>query len=230
MRYLLANLCLFAVPVAAQVPGLVGHWPFESTALDASGRGHHGALTNVVYGPGRIGAGAVCAGGAGGGIFVPGADFDLAGNFTFSVHAKADALNPTTGRVLAQRYLTGMDQLWYFAMFSNKLRLTIYNDAFSRLDYDVPFAFSTNTWYHAGFTVSTNKLSLYVDGALIGDPATYTGMIRRSASVAMSLGYSTSPDWVFSGTLDDGRFYNYALSGREVRQVMLGMQPGEGPR
>lgn len=223
--------CLLVITASAQVPNLRGHWPFEASALDASGHGRNGTVTNVTYGIGRIGGGAVCGGGAGGGIFVPGADFDLPGNFSFSIHASASVLSPITGRVLAQRYLTGVDQLWYFAMFSNKLRLTVYNNASTRLDYDVPYIFLTNTWYHAAFVFNANNtISIYVDGSRIGEPTAYIGAVRTSAAIDFTIGYSTAAEWTFIGTLDDARFYSYSLSEREVRQIMLGQAPGEGPK
>ncbi|HLX60884.1 MAG TPA: MBG domain-containing protein [Planctomycetota bacterium] len=90
-----------------------------------------------------------------------------------------------------------------------------------------PLATSTvvtdNLWHHAVLTGAVNTQSLYLDGKLIG---TLSGTIDHGVAIKNRLGSGVVNGWTaspsnpfFTGTLDDVRFYNRALSLSEVQTL-----------
>lgn len=80
-----------------------------------------------------------------------------------------------------------------------------------------------NNWNFYTITLSDNTLSVYFSGSLIGKSSTFT--LRPydiGASTNNFIGKSQWPgDPFLKGTVDDFRFFNYALTDQEVNNLML---------
>lgn len=87
-----------------------------------------------------------------------------------------------------------------------------------------------NTWYHGGFTYDgTNVLKIYVNGV-----CEYTGNIGQMScpedymtvfcwSTSNSSGRSIHSDYKFSGSINDVRVYDHALSPKEIEVLSRGL-------
>jgi hypothetical protein len=82
-----------------------------------------------------------------------------------------------------------------------------------------------NTWNFYTVTLANNTLSLYFNGILIGKSITFT--LRPydiGSSVNNFIGKSQyASDPYLKGTVDDFRFFNYALSPTEINNLMEGI-------
>lgn len=80
---------------------------------------------------------------------------------------------------------------------------------------------SSQTWKHVALTMSSDRVTLYVDGQQV---ATTTAITLRPSDICPSLNYlgrsQFYSDPALSAYLDDVRIYNYALSETEVQHAM----------
>ena len=99
--------------------------------------------------------------------------------------------------------------------------------------------YKTNTWYHLAATYDdANNASIYVDGLLAAGPTDVGGPIRWVSSSSNSypnnffigvLYYPPSPwgGYFADSTIDDVRFYDYALSQGEIAVLTELVDPDE---
>ncbi|MCX6790068.1 MAG: hypothetical protein NTV60_00905 [Candidatus Kaiserbacteria bacterium] len=120
-------------------------------------------------------------------------------------------------------YGVGIDApiIWFGGNSSaNVACLGIKNNVLESLHYadDQSFAFTPalNTWYHAAvvYTASNKQVSLYVNG-VFQQTLTHTSNLNLSSSGTV-IGGDTANSRKFSGTIDDARIYNRALSPAEI--------------
>lgn len=82
---------------------------------------------------------------------------------------------------------------------------------------------SLNNWYHVAGTFDGNELKCYVNGNLEGTTA-FQGTIAPSTSYPLALGRLADPvygpDRYFSGSMDEVRIWNRALSQSEIMSGM----------
>ncbi len=79
---------------------------------------------------------------------------------------------------------------------------------------------STGTWYHVVLTYDGSNVRLYVNGVQDGSAAA-TGTITTSTADLLFGSQYTSGGGKFTGTLDDVRIYNRALSSSEINDQYL---------
>ena len=70
-------------------------------------------------------------------------------------------------------------------------------------------------WHHLVYTFSNGKGRLYLDGAPVGSQANYTGT-DGTIYIGME---PDSPTNYFKGVIDDVRYYNRALSSKEITEL-----------
>jgi hypothetical protein len=78
-----------------------------------------------------------------------------------------------------------------------------------------------NRWYHLAATYDGNVFNAYRDGVLITSNSAPSGA-PDAESNSLKLGRHAEAVQFFTGTVDDARVYNRALTAEEVRQVMRG--------
>jgi hypothetical protein len=207
--------------------GLVGHWPFEdgagSTAADASGSGHDGALTNMDPNTDWV------TGQIGGAL-----DFDGSNEYvnvnSFSINANAPwtmggwvRLNNTHshGLVSWRRNASGINQAFTGVNPSNlgvanRFGAAMWDGASWTVVNDTTDA-QTHTWTHVMAVYDGGALRLYVDGREVGSSAQTTGM--AGAPDTMKIGQDHHTSQTINGLIDDVRVYDRALTGEEIRQL-----------
>jgi hypothetical protein len=80
---------------------------------------------------------------------------------------------------------------------------------------------SANTWYHLAATYDGTTFNAYRDGVLItSNPGSWGAPNAESNS--LKLGRHAAAAQFFTGTVDDARVYNRALTAEEIQEVMKG--------
>ncbi len=188
--------------------GLVSYWKFDessgTSAADATGRGHTGALAGIdvpTWGPGLIHNGLVFDGGETGGnmayITVPASeDFDFGtGDFTWSMwitHANSagfimllDTGYPNTNSILLQYWINH-----YFS---------IYHDG-DNLVYTGTCVLYAYAWYHIVVRRINGVLEMFLNNASLGT-ASFTGSVQMPNDLVM--GAWTGGPMTLNGTMDE---------------------------
>ena len=74
-------------------------------------------------------------------------------------------------------------------------------------------------WHHLAVTNSSGTLKLYVDGSLAASGSTSVTGVTNTADLLFGD--------LFDGVIDEMRIYKRVLTEAEIRQGMLGLEPGE---
>lgn len=80
-------------------------------------------------------------------------------------------------------------------------------------------ALPTGKWSHVAVTLGATGARMYVNGLMVAESSTVTIKPLDFKPVLNYIGRSQYPDPLFSGTVDDFRVYNYALSANEIDQI-----------
>jgi hypothetical protein len=238
----LSTLCAFAQPRAftfsdpAGIPaiapaasgptndtyGLVGWWTFDentgTTAGDSSGNGNTGTLSGSPIPTWTSGIITNALSFAGGYV-------DLGSSST---------LRPTSALTLmcwinistlsffncfmstGEDFNKGLHGVTFWLYADGSLELEWANDStYGQLNGPTPLP--SATWIHVAATLDGSTVNLYTNGVLYatrGQPFTPTaGSVDALIGIAYN---STTPAYPFSGTIDDVRIYNRALSAAEI--------------
>ena len=226
--------------------GLQGHWKLDetsgTTAVDSSGNGNDGTLTNMNpasdWVPGQIN-GAL--------------DFD--GNNDY-VNAGSDAsiddVFTSGGTVSAWIYLEGWGES-DFGRITDKSLDTSATAGWSfqvdgasgvdRIRFETGFSggqggwatptgsISLNNWYHVAAVYNSgsaaNDATIYINGTpqTITEVTTPSGTYNSDAAYALQIGGFTGALRTFDGLIDDVRIYDRALDGAEIAQLANNVQP-----
>jgi len=220
--------------------GLVGHWTFDgqylntTTATDTSGSANNGTLTGANGKPvpvaGKLGQ-ALSFDGVDDYVSV-GTGASLANlplnSFTMSSWVKPTGEPSVNGRIIDKAGAGGVSG-WYVFMNPTTHIVEAYSDFSGGLiafdAYQITSSGLTmNSWTHvvAVFDISTKKFKIYFNGALQSlstDTAGVGTALDDSASSFAIGGRAIDGARNFSGSLDDVRIYNRALSAGEVTQL-----------
>jgi hypothetical protein len=208
-------------------PGPVAHWKLDentgTSAADASSNSNTGTLTNgPTWAPGKFGSGVKFDGSD---DYINTADMngvDGASQVTITGWFKRNAVNSFVGVSKADdsstrtQFLFANDGLAYFTIDGN---------------YGTVSSNDTN-WHHVSFVFdgsqsgNSNRLKAYIDG--IAQPLSFTGTIPATTSTVTNnfvIGRTYGAGWQYTqGQIDDVRIYNYALSEKQIVNVMNGRE------
>ncbi len=210
---------------AAPKNGLVAEYLFEGNAKDTSGNGNNGTVHGAVLIRDRFGRvnGAYSFNGVNAYISVPDrADFDLTGDYAFSVWIYQKSATPSwTVRILDKATAATCDG-WNLDTWDGSTGRGI------RLDVGCPWtiadsAHSLNAWHHVVATVKGGYVTFYLDGQIDGG-GTVASTPTNSLDVYIGAGHGNSSIF-FDGAIDDIRIYNRALSVPEVAALYNDKEP-----
>jgi hypothetical protein len=216
----------FITPSEPDNTRLIGHWKLDegagTIASDSSGLGNDGRLGpegNPQWVAGIIG-GALDLDGSDDYVEIDAIADDLTtNNFTVSIWIKGTQTGE--GTVIGSN-TTGGGHDFILGVQGGLLLVEAggYNT--------YPPKISDNQWHHIAYVRDGNKAYAYTDGVLVG---TETPSGNPAGQVRWSIGqeWDSSPSDEFNGTVDDVRFYSYALSRAEVVWVMGHTQPFDKP-
>jgi len=198
----------FITPAEPSNAGLIGHWKFDGNTLDHSGLGNDGTANGVpTYAVGKVGQAM---------------SFDGTDDYV-AIDGVADDITSNDITLAAWVNMTA-DDAWYpviscnTASGGNEGWLAV-DDGYADFGPVTGTMFVTdNDWHHLAYTRIGDSGSLYVDGVLEG---THTTSLNFSTSSNL---WSIGQEWdggpvtsnFLTGTVDDVRIYDYALSHAEV--------------
>ena len=215
------------IPVASPSPvctvdGLVGHWPLDGDATDATGNGHDGTLIgDVGFASGVVGEAALFDG-QDDRILVAG-KVPYQNSFTFAGWLKISG--PSQGdwvHVFAKKpnCNNSVQSLGLFQALD--LIHVDASDFASPWFVNAPVSLQEDEWYHLATTATPGSVRVFLDGVLIASEA-LTGVIDQSCFVehaigGMGAGFIGGP-WSTNGLIDDVRVYDRALSDSEIAEL-----------
>ncbi len=215
----ISNLLAQSIPNYVPSAGLVGWYPFNGNAQDASGKNNHGTVYGASLTPNRFG--------------VSGQAYSLDGNSDYIQTDTIGALNSGFNTVSFWIQSPGYSQhhqIEYagvnfgqlgraFAFNSGRFANVPHPDCASAsgvgyLSLSSPFII--NTWHHV-VCVSDNTLArFYLNGAFLDEVSLGAGACANPLLLTLGRGTnSAGPQW-FTGKLDDVGVWNRALTAAEV--------------
>ncbi len=209
--------------------GLLAYYPFDGTASDATGSGHDGVGSNVVWGVDRFNRTNACLSLNGNGV-VTTAFLPPTGTSPRTISGWFYTTNSTNAEAVLSYGLTGAPPGYGGGNFI----LDCIGNAF---DLDVGYTiWSANyaqlpgAWHHfavvAASNIYLNSVQFYLDGVLQTNPYFRVGgqnqFINTDTNATLRFGQGSpqgcNPD-PFYGRIDDVRIYNRAFSSNEVAQL-----------
>lgn len=227
---------LYANTTPAPTSGLVGHWKFDDgsglTAVDSSGYGNAGTLTNFsgtyweVQVPPRLSRNRLTEDWSvafdGSNDYIASASSPLspaAGNFSASAWVKFTGVS-TQQVILSQLDGTGTGRTWLELTSGAKLQSAIGNSNLTGAT-----SLVAGVWNHVAITMSGTTETLYLNG--IAD-ATGTRTPEAASGVAR-LGTSKSGANYLAGNIKDLRIYPSALAQSDITKLCNGQESSAVP-
>lgn len=213
--------------------GVTGWWKFDeatsgtcsgASAKDSSGNGDTGTCnSSPTWVGGTIGTGALNFNGVGAYVAVSGNyPTSLNAPFTISLWVKPNSAAGTIGLIGSRSPSDASFDLKL--QNGNQIHADIgTGSSWITTAADATFPYSTGTWYHIVYVVTTTGYSIYANGKLLatGSFASTTPLLYNSTHT-LNVGYTSCCSEYFNGVIDDVRIYNRALNTSEVQQLYQG--------
>ena len=200
---------------------LIGYWKFDegtgTTLVDSSGNGHHGTITDPIWSNGKVG-GCLYFDGLGSSVVtVPDhSDLDLTGPFTITAWVNPSALFTDLRAVICKNYVYYLySSSGGFCGDGGILGGFFSNSTAHEFCYSTPLA--ATTWTHLAITYDgSSQLKFYLNGVYL--QGTGTGGVIDTSDGVMQIGATQYGEY-FSGSIDEVRLYNGALSEAAVYSI-----------
>jgi PKD repeat protein len=223
------------------VNGLIAYYPFNGSTNDESGNGNNGiSKGSLQYVTGISGTGVRLEGTTtnygmtsdGDHVLLPAFDFTATNEFTFSLWVKEESLTywHGTGYIFIGDAYGGNAAIGHFADYNNKgsyigyssgaTNASLTNDPNHPEFYFINPFDGTNKWVHYALTYKGGTLRAFKDGNFIGSKAQPLKISGSNAAIGRHWwenGKSTATR--FTGTIDEVRIYNKALSDDEIAKL-----------
>ena len=207
---------------------LVGHWTFDgpdiqgTTAIDRSSFGNNGTITGTTKTIGKLGQALSFNGTSDVTVSDPASgvlDFGAGADFSVSAWVKRSDAN-YGGIFYKQLSCSAAGYGVYFANSASLVYLEV-NGATNSCEFgSTAVNWNANIWYHFVMAVSGGDIFLYQNGILVDsktDCSTF-GSLANSYDFVIGQMNCGGPN-PFSGSMDDIRVYNRALSAGEVTNM-----------
>ncbi len=211
-------------------PGPVAHWKLDdksgTSATDTSGNGNTGTLTNSpAWTAGKYGS-AVRFDGSD--DYITAADsssLDVTRSASWAFWFNLASLpSGADGKFIDKWIGTGNQRSYQiYPTTTNKISVDISSDGTSgaAVTLNSSDTISANTWTHASVTYDGATVRMYINGNLQSSTAAISGIFNSTAN--MSIGGDNLGSTNFAnGRMDDVRIYNYALSSKQIMNIMAG--------
>ncbi len=199
--------------------GLVGYWPLDGSANDASGNNNNGTWSGTQTN----------------GSYYTGGKIGQAGNFNgtddyvnvSSIDAFISGSQGSVSVWVYPQYTSTSTTGYIFSSWgpsSNRFYLTYYPSSgsvgASRGNPQTSIGLgntSLNNWYYLALTWNSSTMYGYSNGNLISS-SSYTNSSSQGGNSTIGA-YQISPAQLFPGEIDDVRIYNRALSAAEIQAI-----------
>src|SRR3989344_5160372 len=222
--------------------GLIGYWSFNDNdmaqspsntfAMDRSGNGNNGKLKNMATSSARV------TGKIGQGLSFDGtddyvdvgnkSDFNF-GTSNFSIAGWVKTSSPNTENFISKRTVCDNESFWETQIqgpspSERGVELSVDQDNLgTNYNNIISSPINDGNWHHFAFTRVGATLTVYIDGKFdtgtpFGNPKIGAGTanISNAGTVLLAKGTCASQ---FSGSTDDVRVYNRALSVAEIQRL-----------
>jgi len=196
--------------------GLVASYNFDegtgSSLTDKSGNGNTGSVTGAIWTTGRFGSGLSFDGVNDYVSVSDSSSLDITGN-KMSVSAWIYATALAGNDFIVSKYAGGPND-WFFDVNTGRLEWRI-----AGTDHNEPgFSISTNTWYHVAGTYDGSNVRLYVNAIEVYSASETDSLVTND--IPLSIGAHTPGSLFWTGSIDDVRIYDRALSQAEIQVDM----------
>src|SRR5579862_3990393 len=216
---ILTLTCVCSVRAAS---GPVAYYTFDevsgTVAQDSSGNGYNGTLTGGVTRVQGVLNGALAFDGSTGYVSIPNSPNLTGGSVTVAawIYRQSGVQKKFVSKWDDN---TGNYQFDFQVYTDSKLWFQLQNGANVGLVWQGTTVINLNQWYHVAAVAdaSTGQVSLYVNGVLetLQSQTSWDGTIRN-VNMEMNIGRKATGGDYWSGSIDDVRIYNRALSAAEI--------------
>jgi prepilin-type N-terminal cleavage/methylation domain-containing protein len=214
--------------------GLVGYWPMNegggTTVYDKSGNGNNGVNTGATYTAGKVGTyalqfyGGTNNGGSASYITLSSSTIFDPSVFTISAWINTSNINSQYNYIYSNaRDCCGTYNGINFAANGGNVGLAIWYGSGSPASVWTSGGISSSTWTFVTGTYDGTTIKVYINGVLSASGA-YSGGVGSPASYGTVLGALANgpPLYDWTGSLNDLRLYNRALSASEIQAMYNG--------
>ena len=214
--------------------GLLGHWTFDTNANDSSGNSYNGTLTNgavidTTDATDKVGVAKLSLDGTNDYV-------DLTahkGNFEFLTQGSVAMWIKTTDTSAELFSLSdtadsdSTASLWITA--SGKLGFDVWQNNSNLLQVNSVASVNDGLWHHVAVTVNASGNTLYIDGVqasvnyVVGNATSTTFFDDVTGIDVMQIGRNSNSGGArlhYTGLIDDARFYNRALTGADMAELV----------
>ena len=222
-----ANLTMAQVPSYVPTNGLVGYWPFNGNANDASGNGNNGTVTGATLTTDRFGNTNSSYSFNGGTNFIE-VPHDSTFNFqknkmTASFWIYTSVTTPTSNvhTLISKQTSSGANQSGFNIAKENSVTyLLIKNGSSNVQGYSGVSSNSIlNTWHHLVYVVDSVFLRAYLDGLLIKTDTTIASIGNTTQPMRFGKPTYSASNIEFNGSIDDIGIWNRALTESEIKAL-----------
>ena len=228
--FLFAAVTAFGQTVPSYVPtnGLVGWWPFNGNASDASGNGNNGGVSGASLAVDRFGqqASAYAFNGLNNYITVSNSSNLNPSQITVSVWVYPTSFGPSEQYIINKSFDPQPRHWSIRIMASGRLNVEtkvngIYREYWSNDTLDL------NTWNHIVLVFDGNQTTLFrnTNNVLVGNDGGALDVSTHNLSVGYFPHSSMPPyGYFWNGRIDDIGIWNRALSAQEISTLFSGCQ------
>ena len=227
---------LYTQNYVAQIPsyvstnGLVGYWPFNGNANDASGNGNNGTVNGSILTNDRFGkpSAAYSFDGSSNYIDVPNSSsFNFTKNkMTVSLWMLTTVSTPVNNvhTLISKQSSSGANQSGFNIAKENTLTyLLIKNGPNTPQGYStVPSTSLLNSWHNLVCVADSGILKTYIDGQLIKTDTTNAAIGLSTQALRFGKPIYSIINSEFNGSLDDIGIWNRALTEQEITSLYNG--------
>ena len=179
-----------------------------SSTADESWHGNTATLFGATWTAGKYGQGLAFNGSN---QYVTGKDIDFpSGPFTLTGWFKTSVPGP--GKILS-KYLSSTNQIYVMVLANGRVIAGFY-DGNDWQEVRTSQSYSDNNWHHFALVVTTTTVELFIDGVSRGTD-THDNSIPVN-NVLWNIGRNANSSQYFTGSLDEIKLYNKALTPAEV--------------
>jgi hypothetical protein len=191
--------------------GLVGYWPFNGNANDASGNNNDGTVNGATLTTDRFGN-------SNGAYSFDGNDFIETNRLNFNSFTSSLWLNLTSFNCYSS-LIDAYPSSWEFLSdcITPNISAVVWNNDSNYEVYPSNYAIPINTWINLALTFENNEVKIYANGIFVMSTSTVS---LNNLNGLYYFGRSRSgTDQYLNGKLDDIAIYNRALSPSEISQL-----------
>ena len=208
--------------ISAQIPttGLLGYYPFNGNANDASGNAQHGTVNGSTLTADRFGNtnSAYSFNGSTNYISLPAGTFTTLNLYTYSCWIKPQGTAGGFALCFGESAF-GICQTLAFQPTGSVTAGSYYGSGSQSLIHS-SVTYSTNQWIHIAMTRDLTTIKLYVNGVLFTSSSAATfgsnAYYGTNQPIRAYIGARTTGTSYFNGSIDDVRIYNNAVTQTEI--------------